>query len=206
MKVNRLTLNRLIKLSKKHGINILCKQLSLLPFPEYLRIRFTLYRIPKNVVEFSANLVWGQRLFMATPQESDVDSFLYLTSCYFQRLKDKTFDEGKAVDVFNILRRKKLKDLYPITVQISALFIELIANETSKLNRSVDKKMLAAEVDRLNVFSEFQVLEYLAKRYGCKLEEAVNIPYDIALTMLWEKKESDEFQERYNDVIKSSVK
>lgn len=206
MNVNSLTLNKLIRLSKKHGIEILCKQLATLPVKDYTRIGFKLYKTPQSVKEFTSYINWGQRLYMATNHDKDIESFLYFTACYIQGLRDKKYDEAKIVGVFNQLRRIKLKDLYPLTVKIQDMFIELIKNETEKLYKPIDPKMRAAEVERLSVFSEFQTLEYLANRYKCSLDEAYNIPYDLALTFLWEKKEVDEFSERYTEILKTSTK
>jgi len=208
MTVDELTLNKLIKLSNKHGINILCSQLANLPHQNKLQVGFSNYRIPEDVIEFSANLTWGQRLYMATPQSTDIDSFLYITACYLQGLKG--FDERKTVRLFRKLRGVKLKELYPITYHLATLFSELIKNESEKLTRPKDKKALAADVEKLDVFADFQVLEYLANR--CKftsdskmthIDRALTMPYDLALTMLWEKKESEQFNERYTEILKA---
>lgn len=204
MKVNRLTLRGLTRMSRKYNVSILCKQLTYLPTPEYIRIGFHLYKAPLDVIEFSGNLTWGQRLFMATNIETDIESFLYFTACYCQGLKSNHYDEAKIFGLFKKMQSCKLKELYPYTVKLVELFEQLIRNEKDKLYRPMDKKMLAAEVERLNIFSEFQTLEYLANRYKCKrIEDALNIPYDMALTMLYEKKESEMFQERYNEILKN---
>lgn len=202
MTVNSLTLNHLAKLSEKHGISILCSQLSNLPAPESIKVGFTIYTLPKDVVEFSSNLTWGQRLYMATKHETDIESFLYITSCYLQGLK--SFDEKKTIKLFRKLKKVKLKELYPATKHLALLFEELIKNESEKLSRPTDKKALAAESYKLDVFADFQILEYLANRCGytsdknmMHISKALSIPYDMALTMLWEKKESDMFQNRY---------
>ena len=205
MTINSLTLNKLAKLSKKHGINILCNQLSNLPAPEIIKVGLTIYTLPKDVIEFSSNITWGQRLYMSTNHTTDIESFLYITSCYLQGLT--SFDEKKTVRLFKKLRSVKLKELYPATRHLALLFDELIKNESEKLSRPVDKKSLAAESYKLDVFADFQILEYLANRCGfvsdskmMHISKALNIPYDMALTMLWEKKESDMYQNRYIEI------
>lgn len=209
MTVNELTLKKLIKLSNKHGINILCGQLANLPHPNRLQVGFRTYQIPSDVIEFSSHLTWGQRLYMATPHQTDVESFLYITSCYLQGLNG--FDERKSVRLFKKLQSIKLKDLYPVTYHLANLFGELIKNESEKLSRPKDKKALAAEIDKLDMFADFQVLEYMANRMKYKSDDKMNhidkafkfIPYDLALTMLWENKEVDMYRERYSEILKA---
>jgi len=77
----------------------------------------------------------------------------------------------------------------------------MIKNEVTKLNREVTREMRAAEINKLQPFSDMSILELIADRCKVPLLEAHLIDYNIVLVLLWKDKETDEFGKRYNELI-----
>jgi len=204
MHVKHLTLKRLINLASKHDCSILLNQLAELPCPTKLRIGVREYAIPNSIEQFTDNICWGQRLYMASKQTNEFESILYLIASFYQPILDKSkFDDEKVLNTFVRLLNCNADEILPVLNRFSIFFADMIANEMAKLNREVTREMRAAEINKLQPFSDMSILELIAERCKVPLLEAHLINYNIVLVLLWKDKETDEFGKRYNELMTS---
>jgi len=57
-----------------------------LPLPEYVKIGKRKIMIPKDVDEFTSNICYGQRLFLAQQEENDFDIILRMMDGFYYPL------------------------------------------------------------------------------------------------------------------------
>ena len=205
MQINWLTLRRLFHL--KGNIEQLQQDLYELPCPDRIRIGFKTYRVPTTVQELSDNICWGQRLFAMSPQKNDLESFLFLVSNYYQPIvTGKEHSEEAAVKFYRKITRCHVNELYPVAFRMANLFSDLVKNEHDKLSGNITKEMKAAEIEKLNVFADFNILKMVANELKVDIRQAHLIEYNIVFTLLLSEKESMDFNARYNEIITAKSK
>jgi len=200
MVLKYLTLKRLAKM--KGNTALLQKQLSELACPNEIRIGLKYYPVPLTVNEFKSNLCWGQRLMMNTVHTSDFESFLFYFANYYQPIVTKKPHSEKAVMAFyKKIVNCHVEEIYPVLTKLVNHYLELVQIEARKLSSPPDKKLRAAEIDRLKPFNDLSILELVSNKCKVRLDEAHLQPYNVVFALLWYEKEQQEFQKRYNEII-----
>lgn len=200
--IKYLTLKRLAKLGQKAGTTVLCKQLSQLACPGELRIGFKGYPVPETANDFRDNICWGQRLFMASPQSTDWESFLYFIACYYQPIvTGKSYDEMAVIKFYNKIVNCHAHEAYPVLTRFVGYMEDIVRLENDKLDQPPDKDMRAAEIERLKPFSELNILELISQKCRVPLSEAHLIEYNVVFALLWAERETIAFQRRYNEIL-----
>lgn len=188
----------------------LSNQLCALLCPDELRVILKTHPVPKDVEELKANLCWGQRLLMATPHTLDLETIYYYTANYFAPFhfskynSEHPYSDHMASKMYIKLLSSHARDVFPVTNRLVNLFKELIEQENERLKSKPNKTMIAAGVDKLNVFSDWSALELIAEK--CRITDiernALTVSYNTAITILLKEKEVAEFQERFTQIVK----
>lgn len=202
-----LTIKRLARMAAKHDITTLQKQLTELACPNEIRIGLKLYPVPITVNDFRDNICWGQRLFMATEHQNDFETFLYFFANYYQPIvTGKPYSEERVLRFYDKITKCHAHEAYPVLTRLVELFTECVQIENGKLNSEPNKEMKAAEINRLQPFSDLNILELVSQKCRVKLEEAHLQEYNVVFALLWYEKEVNDFQIRYNEIQKAKVK
>ncbi|MDD2277848.1 MAG: hypothetical protein PHS05_02170 [Bacteroidales bacterium] len=198
MRLNFLTLRRLFRLDKN---NVLIEQLAGLAVPYNIRIGLREYPVPLTVNDLGDNICWGQRLLMATEHKSDLETYMFFLANYYQPVvTGKPFSEKRVMKFYKKITKCHAVEAYPVLTRLVNLFTEMVKIENEKLNRPPTKAMQAAEIDKLQPFSDLNILELIADKCKVKLTDAHMEEYNVVFALLWSEKESQDFQERYSQI------
>jgi hypothetical protein len=195
IEIDKLTLRDMINDPAYSG---LADGLSQLPVPESIRIKRKLLTIPQTVENFTANICYGQRLFLARKETNDFGIILRVMDGYYYSLATgKQWDEDKALSFGRYILTLKVKEIYPLAMYLVTLFGELIKKEFELLHREPSKMELAAGIEKLNVFSDLAALDFLRDAMKITVPEVLLTPYKECLVRFMQAKAFNEFQENY---------
>ena len=181
--------------------------LSELPLPDYIKIKGKRFVIPQDLDEFTANICYGQRLFLVRKEENDFGLILRTIDGYYYPLATvNKWDEDKALLFGKNVLTLRVIDLYPIAMHLVTLTSEMIEQEQKLLHREPTKMELAAGIEKLNVFSELVSLDFLRDAMKCTVAEVLLTPYKECLVRFMLAKETAEFQERHFELMKEVSK
>jgi len=174
-----------------------------LPCPDMIEIWYMKYNVPATMEEMTNNICYGQRLFLARKEDDDIGMMMrMIPGFYYPIIKKKKWDEEKAL----LFRKKvltcKVKDLYPVTIHFVNLISEMIEAEEKLLHREPSKMEKAAGIEKLNVFSELNSLDFLRDAMKITVEEVLLTPYNECLVRFMNAKELADFNERYFKLLK----
>jgi hypothetical protein len=181
--------------------------LAQLPVPDHIRIKRKKLTIPKNVDEFTAQLCYGQRLFLTRKEDNDFGLILRVIDGYYYSLVtvDK-WDEDHALLFGKYVLTLRVVDLYPAAMYLVTLISEMIEKENKLLYRAPSKIELAAGIEKLNIFSDLTSLDFLRDVMKCTVPEVLLTPYNECLVRFMIAKETSEYQERYIELMRELSK
>lgn len=169
-----------------------------LPVEQTIKIGRKYYPVPKDLDEFTANLCYGQRIFLCTKEENDFGLIIRLMDGYFYSVVTcEKWDADKALLFGKKILTCTAKDLYPVTMHLIDLTGKMVDNEKKLLHREPSKLELAAGIEKLNVFSDLTSLDFLRDAMKCTVPEVLLTPYNECLVRFMIAKETNDFQERY---------
>ena len=175
--------------------------LAQLPVPDYIRIKRKKLAIPKNVDEFTDKLCYGQRLFLTRKEDNDFGLILrVMDGYYYPQVVDK-WDEDRALLFGKYVLTLRVVDLYPAAMYLVTLISEMIEKENKLLYRAPSKIELAAGIEKLNIFSDLTSLDFLRDVMKCTVPEVLLTPYNECLVRFMIAKETNEYQERYYQLM-----
>jgi len=99
----------------------------------------------------------------------------------------------------------KVKELYPVAMHLIKLVSELADREIKLLHREPSKIEKAAGIDKLNIFTELNSLDFLRDAMKITVPEVLLTPYNECLVRFMNAKEMAAFQERYFELIKEEA-
>lgn len=177
--------------------------LAQLPLPDKFKIGRSKFTIPQNLDEFTENICYGQRLFLVRKEENDIGMILRVIDGYYYTLfTKKTWDEDKALLFGKKVITLKVVNLYPIAMHLVTLISEMVEREQKLLHREPTKQEKAAGIDKLNIFSELNAVDFLRDSLKKSIDEVILTPYNECLVRFMREKEIAAYQERYMEVIK----
>ena len=169
-----------------------------LPYPDKITIHFLEYDVPKTLDEFTDKICYGQRLFLAREEKNDVGVITRMINGYYYPIVTrKKWDEDKALLFGNKVVTCKAKELYPVAMHFVTLINEIAEKEKVLLYREPSKVELAAGIEKLNVFSELNSLDFLRDAMKCTVPEVLLTPYNECLVRFMNAKEVADYQDRY---------
>lgn len=174
-----------------------------LPLPETLEINRKKLPVPKDYKEFTDNICYAQRLYMARQEDNDFGVILRAVTGYYYSLSTSyKFNEDKALLFGKFVLNCKVKYLYPVAMHLVTLTGELAEREHKLLHREPTKMEKAAGIEKLNVFGELTALDFLRDAMKCTVPEVLLTPYNECLVRFMIAKEQSDFQERYFELMK----
>ena len=177
--------------------------LSQLPLPDKMQIARVKFAIPQTLDEFSDNICYGQRLFLVRKEENDIGMILRVIDGYYYPLfTKKLWDEDKALLFGKKVITLKVVNLYPIAMHLITIIAQMIEREQKLLHREPSKQEKAAGIDKLNIFSELNALDFLRDSLKKSIDEVMLTPYPECLVRFMREKEVGAYQERYMEVLK----
>jgi len=169
-----------------------------LPCPPRLIIRFMSYRIPETMEEMARNICYGQRLFLAREEENDIGLIIRkISGYYYPIVTSEKWDEERILLFKKKVVNCKAKELYPVAMHFVTLINEIAEKEKVLLYREPSKVELAAGIDKLNIFSELNSLDFLRDAMKCTVPEVLLTPYNECLVRFMNAKELADYQDRY---------
>jgi hypothetical protein len=180
--------------------------LAQLPVPDHIRIKRKKLTIPKDVDEFTDKLCYGQRLFLTRKEDNDFGLILrVMDGYYYPQVVDK-WNEDHALLFGKYVLTLRVVDLYPAAMYLVTLISEMIEKENKLLYRAPSKIELAAGIEKLNIFSDLTSLDFLRDVMKCTVPEVLLTPYNECLVRFMIAKETNEYQERYIELIRELSK
>lgn len=174
-----------------------------LPLPEKILNQ----TVPLTLQDFTKNLCYGQRLFIVRKEDNDFGSILRLMDAYFYPLVKKTkWDEQKALLFGKKVLNCKAIELYPVSMHLITLIAEMVTREQKLLHREPSQTEKAAEIEKLNKFSELNSILFLRDSLKLPIEEVLLTSYDECLVHFMLAKETADFQNRYFEIQKAELK
>jgi hypothetical protein len=174
-----------------------------LPIPELIMIKKKLFPVPQNLDEFTSNLCYGQRIFLARKEDNDFGIIIRMIDGYYYPLTTgKKWDEDKALLFGKYVLTCTVNEIYPVAMHLVNLVSEMAQREQKLLYREPSKMELAAGIEKLNIFSDLTALDFLRDVMKCTVPEVLLTPYNECLVRFMLAKETAEFQERYMELIK----
>jgi hypothetical protein len=199
--IDKLTLKEMIE--KPYIYRGLPEGLAQLPVPDVLTMKRKKFSIPADMEEFTANICYGQRVFLMRKEEGDIGIIIRVIDGYYYPLfTNNLWDEQKALLFGKIVITCKVIELYPIAMHIVTLINEMAEREQKLLHREPSKMEKAAGIEKLNIFSELTAVDFLRNNMGKTEEEVMLTPYDECLVRFMLAKETSDFQERYLNEVK----
>lgn len=183
-----------------------------LPVPDEITIKKKTMKVPQTLDEYSANICYGQRLYLSREEPNDFGIILRLMLGYFYPLlSEKTWDIEAIDDYVKFVVKCLVKDLYPVTIHLTKLFGELIERERKYLYREPTSIERAAGIENLNIYSELNALDFLRDTMKITEAEVLITPYNDCLVRFMNAKANMTYQDRYikltqekNELIKQS--
>jgi hypothetical protein len=169
-----------------------------MPCPNEIRFGRKDYAVPQTMDEFTNNICYGQRLFLTREEENDYGAiFRLLDGYYYPIVECLKWDEEKALLFGNKVITCKVKYIYPIAIHFVMLLKEIIDREEKLLYREPSKIELAAGIEKLNLFSELNSLDFLRDAMKCTVPEVLLTPYNECLVRFMNAKMIADYQDRY---------
>ena len=177
-----------------------------LPLPDRIKIGRKVYDIPKTMDEFADNICYGQRLFMARAEDNDIGLIMRMMDGYYYPIATKKkWDEDKSLLFGNKILTCKVKELYPVAMHMITMVSEIAERELKLLHKEPSKVEKAAGIEKLNVFSELNALDFLRDAMQITVPEVLLTPYNECLVRFMNAKETRDYQERYFELMKKDV-
>ncbi len=171
-----------------------------LPVPDIIEIGKRSFPVPGTLEDFSSNLSYAQRLFLATSEQFDVDLVIRIISGYYYPFySGLKFDENKLLSIQSKIITLPVKVLYPVTHHILNLMGELVDREQKLLYREPSKQEKAAGIEKLSKYSTLTSLLFLMESFRMTESEVMQQPYDDCLVRFMLAKEQNEFSERLTE-------
>ena len=169
-----------------------------LPCPYEIAIDKKKYPVPQTMEPFADKICYGQRLFMARKEDNDIGLICRMIDGYYYPIvTGEKWDEEKALLFGNKVITCKVKDLYPTAMHLLTLTGDIADRERELLYKEPTKIELAAGIEKLNVFSELNALDFLRDAMKCTVPEVLLTPYNECLVRFMNAKEIAEYQDRY---------
>jgi hypothetical protein len=168
-----------------------------LPVPNEIKIGKKLYAIPVDLSEFTANICYGQRLFIVRKENNDYGSILRMIDGYYYPLVTKLlWDEEKALLFGKKVLTCKAIELYPVAMHLITLVSEMVTREQKLLHREPKPIEKAAGIDKLSKFAELDSLDFLRDALKCTTEQVMLTSYNECLVRFMQAKETSDYLER----------
>jgi hypothetical protein len=186
--------------------------------PLRIKINGKSYPIPETLDEFTKSICYGQRLFFTQKEENDFGSILRVMDGYYYPMTDhyewhwltlykgkEKWDADKALLFGKYVLTCKVYELYPVAMHLSKLVDEMVKREIAVLHREPSKIELAAGIEKLNVFSDLTSLDFLRDAMKITVPEVLLTPYNECLVRFMIAKETNDYQERYFELMKDET-
>ena len=174
-----------------------------MPLPQYIKIGRKELHIPKTYEELSANICYGQRLFLTQEEKNDFGLIIRMIDGYYYPIySGKTWDDDEALYFGGTVLSCKAIDIYPVAIHLIGLMSELVENENTLLHREPSKLEKAAGIEKLSVYSDLTAVDFLRQVLNKSFIEVMLTPYRECLVRFMLQKETVNFQERYFELSK----
>jgi hypothetical protein len=194
-KYQRLTLRQLAKRPELYMRYM--RRLNAMPLPAAIRIGRGWFPVPLTLKQFSGQLSYGQRLFLAQQEPHDIGYILrYMDGYYYTMVTGRAWNENDALSFGRKILNCKAKDVFPIVQQLIKLMEELVKREQKALYREPTKQEKAAGIERLNRFAHLTSMLLLQESFRMREAEVLQLPYDDCLVRFMLRKEQQAYQER----------
>ena len=191
-RIDRLTLFDMIKHPEIYSG--LPEGLIELPLPDEFKIGKKLLTIPSDREQYANSICYGQRIYLARKEENDYDMIIrHIGGYYLNGYKENI----KVLTLIKKVVSCKAKEIYPIALHLVNLMSELTINEQKLLHREPTKMEIAAGIEKLDVYAELNVLDFLRDVMKITIKEVWETPYNECLVRLMNAKEIMDYQERY---------
>lgn len=178
-----------------------------LPLPQYITIRKRKYKIPIDYNEFTNSICYGQRLFFTQKEDNDFGVNLRLMDGYYYPIvTENKWDADKALLFGENILTCTVQELYPVVMHLLKLIAEMADREKQLLHRTPSKMELAAGIEKLNIFSELNSIDFLRDVMKITVAEVLLTPYKECLVRFMIAKETEEYRERYFELMKEDMK
>jgi hypothetical protein len=177
-----------------------------LPLPDRIKIGRKQYGIPGTMDEFSDKICYGQRLFLARAEDNDVGLIIrMMDGYYFPIVTNELWNEDKSLLFGNKILNCRVKELYPVAMHLITMVSEIAERELKLLHKEPSKVEKAAGIEKLNVFSELNALDFLRDAMQITVPEVLLTPYNECLVRFMNAKETRDYQERYFDLMQKDM-
>jgi len=194
--IHRLTLFDMFKYPELYSG--LAEGLTELPLPDILKIGKKEFTIPEDMAELSRKICYGQRQYLARKEDNDFGIIIRcIGGYYYPEYFNTEWDDEKVCIFSEKILPCKVIEAYPVSLHLVTLLSELVINEQKLLHREPSKIELAAGIEKLDVFAELNVLDFLRDAMKCTVKEVLLTPYNECLVRLLNAKEIMDYQERY---------
>lgn len=174
-----------------------------LPVPDFIRIDGKRMTVPQDLKEFTDHLCYGQRMFLAQKEDNDFGVIIRIMDGYYYPLFTRDpWDDKKAILFGRKIILCNAGQLYPVANHLMILISQMIEREHKLLYRNPSKIELAAGIEKLNLYSEWANLDFLSNVMKCTIPEVLLQPYNECLTRFMQAHDTNEFQERYFELMK----
>ena len=174
-----------------------------LPYPVDLKIGRKRFPVPQTMDEFTKAICYGQRLFLPRKEDNDIGLITRMIDGYYYPIVTvNKWDEEKALLFGNKVLTCKVKELYPIAMHFVELIGQMTDREKKLLHREPTKVEQAAGIERLDLFSELNALDFLRDAMKCTVPEVLLTSYNECLVRFMNAKELSDYQERYFQLLK----
>jgi len=181
--------------------------LILLPVPGYFKLGSKRLPVPETLNDFTENICYGQRMFLSQNEDNDFGVIFRVIDGYYYPLSTKKkWDADKALLFGKKVLPCTVKEIYPIAMHLIKLVSEMADREQLLLHREPSKIELAAGIEKLNIFSELSSLDFLRDAMKITVEEVLLTPYKECLVRFMMAKETDDYRERYFELIQEEAK
>lgn len=165
-----------------------------LPVPGKIKIAGKIYKVPDTREEFADSICYGQRIYLARKEDNDFDMIIrHVGGYYLNGYREET----KVLKLIKKVVTCKAKEIYPVALHLVNLLSEVVQNEQKLLHREPTKLELAAGIEKLDVYAELNVLDFLRDAMKITIREVMETPYNECLVRLMNAKEIMDYQERY---------
>ena len=176
-----------------------------LPYPEKIMIGWQSYKVPQKMEDLADNICYGQRLYLARKEENDIGLMMRMISgFYYPFVKRLKWDEEKALQFRKKVLTCKVKEIYPISQHLVNLISDMVDTEKQLLHREPSKIERAAGIEKLNVFSELNSIDFLRDAMKITVPEVLLTPYNECLVRFLNAKETADFNERHFKLLRES--
>jgi hypothetical protein len=169
-----------------------------------LKIKGKTLPVPDDLDTFSASICYGQRLYLSRAEPNDFGLIIRMIAGYYYSLyTQKQWIENNLLSFVKLVITCKVIQIYPIAMHMISLMGELAEREKTLLHREPSKMELAAGIEKINVFSELNSLDFLRDAMKCTVPEVLLTPYNECLVRFMMAKELSDYQSRYFELQKA---